>query len=82
MLARVKSRLLDPGPQRQSSNRDRALHALAADPLEPLLRLFVRDRRGRVIRVPLSDITRLVGADDYVEVQQRKGVPSRQDYPE
>jgi two-component system LytT family response regulator len=48
------------------------LHALTAEPLEPLLRLFVRDRRGRVIRIPLSDITRLVGADDYVEVHNGK----------
>ena len=72
MLARVKSRLLDPGQHRQSSKRERALHALTAEPLEPLLRLFVRDRRGRVIRIPLSDITRLVGADDYVEVHNGK----------
>ena len=68
MLARVKSRLLDFGQQSQSDNRERALHALTAKPVEPLRRLFVRDRRGRAIRIPLSDITRLVGADDYVEV--------------
>jgi DNA-binding LytR/AlgR family response regulator len=41
---------------------------LAAEPVEPLRRLFVRDVRGRIIQVPLSDITRLMGADDYVEV--------------
>lgn len=72
MLDRVKSRLLDLGHQSPSSNRERALHALTAEPVEPLLRLFVRDRRGRVIRIPLSDITRLVGADDYVEVHNGK----------
>jgi two-component system LytT family response regulator len=68
MLARVKSRLTDFGPEGQSSTRERALRALNAQSVEPLLRLFVRDHRGRVIHIPLSDITRLVGADDYVEV--------------
>ena len=72
MLARVKSRLVDFPHQGQNSNRERALRALNAEPVEPLLRLFVRDHRGRVIRIPLSDITRLIGADDYVEVHNGK----------
>src|SRR5947208_4998939 len=42
-LARVKRRLVDFGEQEQASNRERALHALIAEPVEPLLRLFVRD---------------------------------------
>ena len=69
MLARVKTRLLNDGDNKTGSSfRDRALHALNSGPAEPLVHLFVRDRRGRVVHVPLSDITRLVGADDYVEV--------------
>ena len=72
MLSRVKARLLDSDDKDEPSFRDRALHALNAKPAEQLLRLFVRDRRGRVVHVPLSDITRLVGADDYVEVHLGK----------
>ncbi|HJP91615.1 MAG TPA: LytTR family DNA-binding domain-containing protein [Pyrinomonadaceae bacterium] len=72
MLLRVKERLLNDDDKPESSFRDRALHALKTRPAEPLLRLFVRDRRGRVVQVPLSDITRLVGADDYVEVHAGK----------
>ena len=68
MLSRVKERLLNDDSESEPSFRDRALHALTTKPIEPLLRLFVRDRRGRVIHVPLSNITRLMGADDYVEV--------------
>ena len=68
MLARVKERLLNDDEQGRSSFRDRALQALNAKPAEPLLRLFVRDRRGRLVHVPVSDITRLIGADDYVEM--------------
>lgn len=73
MLSRVKARLLDDDDDKdEPSFRERALHALNARPAEPLLRLFVRDRRGRVVHVQLSDITRLVGADDYVEVHSGK----------
>jgi two-component system LytT family response regulator len=68
MLLRVKKRLLDDSHTSEPSFRDRASRALNAKPAAPLLRLFVRDRRGRVIHVSLSDVTRLVGADDYVEV--------------
>jgi two-component system LytT family response regulator len=31
-------------------------------------RLFVRDARGRIVQVRVSDLTRLAGADDYVEL--------------
>jgi len=77
MLSRVKARLLNEGDKNEPSFRafrERALHALNARPAEPLLRLFVRNRRGRVVQVPLSEITRLVGADDYVEVHFGKEV--------
>src|SRR5207253_5436248 len=33
-----------------------------------LLRLFVRARRGRIVQVRVAEVTRLVGADDYVEL--------------
>lgn len=68
MLSRVKDRLLDEGHRRERSFRDRAARALNAKAAAPLLRLFVRDQRGHVIHVSLSDVTRFVGADDYVEV--------------
>jgi two-component system, LytTR family, response regulator len=74
MLARVKERLLNDGDNSGFSFRDRALHALNSGPAEPLVRLFVRDRRGRVVHVALSDITRFVGADDYVEVHTGKAL--------
>jgi hypothetical protein len=38
---------------------------------EYLLRLFVRDRHGRVVHVRVAEITRLTGADDYVELHVR-----------
>src|SRR5207248_8065055 len=50
------------------SVRERARHALKAKPLEYLLRLFVRDRHGRIVHVRIAEVTRLVGADDYVEL--------------
>ena len=68
MLARVKLRLVAPAEETVTSARERALHALKAKPVEYLLRLFVRDRRGRVIHVRVAEITRLIGADDYVEL--------------
>ena len=67
MLARVKSRLVDSSDKTELPLRERALRALKAEPADHLVRLFVRDRRGRVVQVRVSDITRLVGADDYVE---------------
>ena len=44
------------------------LQALKAKPAEPLVRFFVRDRRGRLVHIAVADVTRLVGADDYVEI--------------
>src|ERR1700730_13863018 len=71
MLARVKLRLVGSTGKTEPSVRERALHALNAKPAEHLLRLFVRDRRGRVIHVQVAEITRLIGADDYVELHVR-----------
>src|SRR5437588_3140071 len=68
MLARVKLRLVDSNGKPESSVRERAQRALEAKPTEYLLRLFVRDRRGRVVHVRVAEVTRLVGADDYVEL--------------
>ncbi len=33
-----------------------------------ITRLFVKDGRGRIVHLQVSDIVRLIGADDYVEV--------------
>src|SRR6266404_6695884 len=49
MLARVKLRLVESAGRTELPVRDRALHALKTKAVEPLLRLFVRDRRGRVV---------------------------------
>src|SRR5438132_11961564 len=51
MLARVKRRLTDSNETAKPSVRERAQHALQTKPTEYLVRLFVRDRRGRVIQV-------------------------------
>ena len=68
MLTRVKRRLVDSPKGKEPSVRDRALNALKAKPVEYLRRLFVRDRRGRLVQVGAAEITRLLGADDYVEL--------------
>lgn len=70
MLTRVKLRLVSAETSEPSVS-ERALHALKAKPAEYLLRLFVRDRRGRVVHVRVAEITRLIGADDYVELHVR-----------
>src|ERR1700682_4861860 len=49
MLTRVKLRLVGSAKNSGPSVRERALHALSAKPAEYLLRLFVRDRQGRVV---------------------------------
>ncbi len=67
-LSRIRRRLGGVGEAGETSVHARAASALAADPAEYLHRLFVRDRRGHVVRVRVGEITRLVGADDYVEV--------------
>src|ERR1700731_1859988 len=64
MLARVKLRLLDSVAKGETPVRERALHALKSKSVEYLLRLFVRDRHGRVVQVRVGEITRLAGADD------------------
>src|SRR6266404_4413942 len=68
MLARVRLRLVESADRTELPVRDRALHALKAKAVEHLQRLFVRDRRGRLVQVRAAEITRLVGADDYVEL--------------
>jgi len=68
MLTRVKLRLFDYPENSEPSVRERALNALKTKPAEHLQRLFVRDRRGRLVQVRAAEITRLVGADDYVEL--------------
>ena len=72
MLARVKLRLVDSNGNTEPSVRERARHALETNPAEPLLRLLVRDRRGRIVHVRIAEVTRLVGADDYVELHVSK----------
>jgi two-component system, LytTR family, response regulator len=72
MLKRVKLRLVDSRGQTDPSVRERAQRALETKPVDYLLRLFVRDRRGRVVHVRVAEVTRLVGADDYVELHVSK----------
>src|SRR5438552_5924518 len=67
-LARVKLRLVDSTGKTEPSVRERARNALKVRPAEHLLRLFVRARRGRIVQVRVAEVTRLVGADDYVEL--------------
>src|SRR5438874_9559632 len=50
MLARVKHRLTDSNGKAEPSVRERAQRALQTKPTEFLVRLFVRDRRGRVVQ--------------------------------
>jgi two-component system, LytTR family, response regulator len=66
MLTRVKIRLVD-STRTEPSVRERAQQALKP-PAEYLLRLFVRNRHGRVVHVRVGEVTRLAGADDYVEL--------------
>src|SRR6266404_2754536 len=69
MLARVKLRLTDSNGKAEPSVRERTQRALETKPGEHLLRLFVRDRHGRIVHVRIAEVTRLVGADDYVELR-------------
>jgi two-component system LytT family response regulator len=68
MLTRVKLRLVDSAETSEPSGRERALQALKSKSVDYLQHLFVRDRRGRVIQVRVAEISRLVGADDYIEL--------------
>jgi two-component system LytT family response regulator len=62
VLGRIQQRLVG------NRNETRANTSVPrADSESYLERLFVRDVRGRIVQVRASDITRLVGADDYVE---------------
>jgi len=67
-LERVRRRLIGTGETTEPSVRERASRALRKRAAGHLLRLFVRDARGRVVHVRVAEITRLIGADDYVEV--------------
>jgi two-component system, LytTR family, response regulator len=60
VLDRVRRRLL--GSERRE---DGSVGSHAGNYVE---RLFVRDARGRIVQLRVSDVTRLVGADDYVEL--------------
>lgn len=68
MLTRVKLRFVDAADDSEPSVKERAQNALRKKPAEHLRRLFVRDRRSRLVQVQVAEITRLVGADDYVEL--------------
>jgi two-component system LytT family response regulator len=60
VLDRVRRRLL--GSERRE---DGSVGSHAGNYIE---RLFVRDAGGRIVQLRVSDVTRLVGADDYVEL--------------
>jgi two-component system LytT family response regulator len=60
VLDRVRRRLL--GSERRE---DGSVGSHAGNYVE---RLFVRDARGRIVQLRVSDVTHLVGADDYVEL--------------
>ncbi len=68
MLTRVKHRFVKAAEDSEPSVKERAQNALRQKPAEHLQRLFVRDRRSRLVQVQVAEITRLVGADDYVEL--------------
>ena len=68
MLTRVRLRLDNSLQDPHPSVRERAVSALKIRSVEPLRRLFVRDRRSRLIQVHIAEVTRLIGADDYVEL--------------
>jgi two-component system LytT family response regulator len=63
VLERIQDRLID-----NRSERRNKIRANKADSSTYIERLFVRDARGRIVQVRASEITRLVGADDYVEL--------------
>jgi two-component system LytT family response regulator len=63
VLERVKRRLIANGS-------DRSRFALVRNERSAayLKRLFLRDGRGRIVQVRVTEITRLMGADDYTEI--------------
>jgi len=68
VLERIKRRLVLDREHRGPSVRNRASRLRKDGTTEYLLRLLVRDARGRIVHVPVAEITRLIGADDYAEV--------------
>ncbi|MGH9760751.1 MAG: LytR/AlgR family response regulator transcription factor [Blastocatellia bacterium] len=72
VLARVQHRLGGERDSTEPSVRKRASRAAQKGPTEHLLRLLVRDARGRIVHVRVEEVTCLVGADDYVEVHANK----------
>jgi two-component system LytT family response regulator len=63
VLERVQRRLVGNG-----INPPEGVRISKVGSAEYVERLFVHDARGRVVQVRVADITRLVGADDYVEL--------------
>ena len=63
VLERIEDRLIGNG-----INRRKNMVADKADSGSYVARLFVRDARSRIVQVRVSEIPRLVGADDYVEL--------------
>jgi two-component system LytT family response regulator len=68
VLERIQRRFAGKRDSSESSVRERAFQAQEANTTGHLLRLFVRDARGRIVHVRVSEITHLTGADDYVEI--------------
>jgi two-component system, LytTR family, response regulator len=71
VLERIQRRLAGKRDPSESSVRERAVQAQEANTTGHLVRLFVRDARGRIVHVRVSEITRLTGADDYVEIRAK-----------
>jgi two-component system LytT family response regulator len=63
VLKRIRDRLIGNGRGRRTNTP-----ANRADSESYVERLFVRDARGRIVQVRTPEVTRLVGADDYVEL--------------
>jgi DNA-binding LytR/AlgR family response regulator len=58
-LAELQNRQIETQPSHSSPN---------AGSTGWITRLFVKDSQGRIVHLRVSDIVRLIGADDYVEV--------------
>lgn len=72
-LARALARAAERGPATGVSLAERAGWAAGLGERPPD-RLFVHDR-GRIVAVPLHDIVRIEGADDYAAVHTTRGGP-------
>ena len=62
VLERVQRRFANIETEQREGGRSFSRSASYAE------RLFVRDARGRIVQVRVSQTTRLIGADDYVEL--------------